>query len=160
MPAGNICVTKTMDRVNAIVSAVSGIQAVYQGYKRFTDAQNFYDIVGSATAESQGYFYFWLKKSGHSFIMDSVPTFEACGELLIPVVKNSSTDLNVAVELAEAVKDALLLRSNWSSTSGVVGPAYIGYEFDGVSISEAGIGVASFGFGNDGKGSMVFMGGC
>lgn len=160
MAAGTICVTKTLDRINVIVAAVSGIQAVYQGYKRFTDAQNFYDIVGAGTSESNGWFYFWLKSSGHAFKLDTMPTFEVVGELLVPVVKNTSTDLNTAVQLAEAVKDALLLNTNWPVGNGYVGPQFISYEFDGVSISEAGIGVASFGFGNEGKGSMIFMGGC
>jgi len=162
MAAGTIGITKTLDQIKVVAAAVTGLTSarVFQGYKRFTSAEDFYADVKALTAESQAFFSYWFFGAGHGVHLGasggSPPVFNVRGELVCSVNKDSSTDFNSAIELAERLKDALLLASNFT---GFNAPFNILYELGSVEIVEK-RGIIFWSFGAGGAGEMAFYGGC
>lgn len=169
MAAGTKVCTKCCDRIKAIVAGTGPVNAafvaafgagaslrVYQGPKRFDATEQFFRNIEALTAEVQGAFWFCYKGGRHG-VNASIAEFSVMGELSVYLPKDTTTDANSAIELAESVKDALLLPANYSSGEGK--PKEISFEFH-VDWMESG-GIGKFAFGTpDGGGAMTFLGGC
>ncbi len=96
-----------MDKVAvaaATVTAVSG--RVYQGKKRFAEVDSLEGNVRALTAETQGYFGFWLgpRVSNGNYHPGACTVY---GELLVRLPKDTTSDVNSAYEVAEALCKAL-----------------------------------------------------
>ena len=162
MGAGTINITRTMDAIARIVAAVSGMDAarVFQGYKRFAEATNLEEDLDDLTAETQGYFAFKFRgKTGglQAGAFGTPHTFEVIGRLLVKFNKDSDSDLNSAIELADAISDALMDKSNYNS--GESYPQTIGYVVAENSVIES-QGIMVFSFGDNEGGQMTYYGGC
>lgn len=164
MAAGTILVTKTLDRIKTIATGISGIGAsrVFQGYRRFADSENLENLIAALTAETQGYFFFWFKGGGGGVeggAYDGGHTFSVGGVLLVNLPKDTTTDENSAIELAESLKDALLVMDSYSTGEGK--PKEILYGLDALeTVRNRGILAFGFGGGRNGVGQMTFWGGC
>ena len=157
MGVGTNNVTKTLDRIGTIAATVTGIVAadVHQGYKRFFNEDEFYQEVLDLTAESKGVFSYWLRSHGESVKAEDA-VFEVEGELLVNIDKDASTDANTAIELAIALKDALLVEGSYAAGEAI--PDRIAFEI-AINVTQLG-GIMAFNFGKDGSGTMTFRGGC
>lgn len=151
-------VTDTLDRLKVVVTGVSGISTVYQGYTRFADSANFQDTV-SALSAGQGIFEFHLTDARRGLLgQDAI--FNVAAWLYTPVPKDTSNTLDTAVNLAELVLDTIMVPASWQGQTPVVGiPNFGSYRFLGVSVTKSG-GIATFAFGGPDGGELSFMGGC
>ena len=151
-------VTDTLNKLNTVVAGVSGITAVYQGYKRFSDSQNFQDIV-SALSAGQGIFEFHLTDARRG-IQGQDAIFNVAAWLYTPVPKDTSNLLTTDINLAELVLDTIMVPATWVGQTPVVAiPNFGSYKFLGVSVTKSG-GIATFAFGGPDGGELSFMGGC
>jgi len=117
MGAGTTQETKTLDRVIELAGGVAGITAsrANQGYKRFTDAQNFEDLVQALTVETQGYFAAWIRRAQRADELENRrPTFQIVAELVVRLAKDSSSDMNSAWDFALGLLDELRDTDNYT----------------------------------------------
>lgn len=150
-------VTDTLDKLNTVVAGTTGITAVYQGYKRFSDSENFQDVI-SALSAGQGIFEFHLTDARRG-LQGQDAIFNIAAWLYTPVPKDSSNTLDTAINLAELVLDTIMVPATWT-TGGAYGiPNFGAYKFLGVSVTKSG-GIATFAFGGPDGGELSFMGGC
>lgn len=112
--AANIALTKTFARINAIVTAYTGIGAgrLLKGYKRFTDTENFYALVRALVTDTQGYYWSAIRNIGSAGpLQKTVWKFD--GMLWMPLPKDTSSDLTVAWEYAMGLQAALETDSSY-----------------------------------------------
>ncbi len=145
MATGTINITKTLDNIKAIAVTITGIGATRakQGKLRLGETDNLESTVEALTAETQGYFVFWLADRGVD-IVDQTGTVKILAELLVKMPKDTTTDTNSAIELAESLLTALLRESNYN-TAGLLKPTSGGYTDDGGKDTEDG-GICYFTF--------------
>lgn len=155
--AGSTTLTRTLDQIKTIIGGVSGMDPsrVFQGYKRFSATENYNDMVEALTAGSQGYFNYWLLRSGTSRTAEN-SNFDVFGELYTYIPKDTSDDLNASIDLCVAIRNALLLESNWPNLNSA---EYVEFRFAGLNVVDSGA-VATWAFGGDNGGAMTFIGGC
>ena len=117
MPAGTSPPTKVMDLIKTAAAGVTAIGAtrVFQGKKHFSESDNLEGSIRALTAESQGYFSFWLagRKSADQY---HVGAMDVAGQLLVHLSTDATTDFNVGYEVAEALLKAFSLESTFSKT--------------------------------------------
>jgi hypothetical protein len=153
MPAGTTLPTKTLDRIVAIAGANAGITGsrVAHGYTRYADAENLQVLVAALTPETQGYFSAWLKDV--TIAENEVYPARICGELLLAVTKDSSTDLNAAWDFA--VNFAASLAADTNYQPGEAKPSRVAFSLHSIETISA-QGIAIFDFGAYGKGGIEF----
>jgi hypothetical protein len=159
MPAGTVLQTKTLDKVLVLAKAIAGIgnDRAFQGYKRWADGENLGDLVRALTPETQGYFFCSLKAAGtaNDTSSDAPEQFDIVGELHVAIAKDSSSDLNLAWELALSLSAALANPANY--TTGTMGiPLYNRFTLLNIDVVEKG-GIAVFDFGRYGSGVIKFL---
>lgn len=115
MAAGTVTATKLMDRIKVVAEAVAALTGrTFQGKKRFSEAENLEELVRALTAETQGYFGFWLGPR-----IGRKPTERGSvvvnGSLLVSLPKDDTSDVNSAYEVADTLLKALLTQSNFSN---------------------------------------------
>jgi hypothetical protein len=108
MSAGTTAVTKSLDRAVAQAKTITGIGSarVYQGYKRWAEADNFEAQVRALTPLTQGYFSVWIDEITGGGKLGK-QSFRLAGELAVTYTVESSVDLNSVWDLASALLDAL-----------------------------------------------------
>lgn len=151
MAAGTTPLTKTLDRIHAQAAAQAGITAAraFKGYKRWTDTEDFLELVRALTAENQG--YFWVRIAGvnsEGSLQKHVWEFEA--ELAVYVPKDTTTDLNSAWDFAHTLAAALEDESAYGDGEHVPRVSYALRKVDTLEKAS----VALFGFGHGGLGRM------
>lgn len=140
------------DQIKAVVTAVAGITSVDQGYARYTDAQNFEEIVASMTPEVQGRFRFNLDEVRYLPLDASVGNW--FGELAVFVPKDVSSNMDKAWTLCLQVVNAIGDQANFVNL-GII-PRQIVCAFDRIDIIHAG-GIAYFTFGRPGSGGIEMV---
>lgn len=156
-------IVSTLDRIEAIAKGIAGFGAsrVFQGHKRWADAQNLENLVAGLTQETQGYFFFWLREGGHGVdagAIGSPPIFRVGGVVLIYQPKDVTSEYHGAIRLVESLKDAVLDKTSYLAGEGT--PNECRYVFGGnAGIEMQGIQFWDFG-GGDAGGEMSFFGGC
>src|SRR5437879_2642477 len=117
MPAGTTVFTKTLDAIVRIASANSGLAGsparVVRGYTRYADTDNLENLVATLNAETQGYFSVWLKEI--TVAQNEVFPVRVIGELLVPVPKDVSTDLNAGWDLVAGLVGQLADPAQYSN---------------------------------------------
>lgn len=160
MPLGTTIFTKSLDRIITIASGHSlfsgsplwnGGPRVLRGYTRFDDADNLESFVTGLVAESQGFFSAWLKEA--TLASGEVYPVRVVGELLIPVPKDVSTDLNECwdniISFASALSDPAQYQAGESW------PSRINFRLHNIDATRN-RGIAIFDFGNYGAGGIEF----
>lgn len=161
MAAGTLIQTKTLDKVLAVAKGITGIGSsrAFQGYKRWTDAENKAGLIKALTAETQGYFHCMLKSAGSvdDTVADRPETFDIIGELQVGIAKDTSSDLNTAWELALSLSNALALNANFNEADRGLGiPQYCRFSLLNVDVVNKG-GIMIFDFGMYGGGGIRFL---
>ena len=114
--AGTVNITKCMDAIKTAVVAVTAIGSsrCLQGKEHLADSTNRDNEVRALTNEAQGYFAFALAS-----VQTGKPTengfMNVIGRLFVPVNKDTSSDLNTAYEVMNAVRLALFKQSNYEA---------------------------------------------
>jgi hypothetical protein len=116
MMAGTTAPTKTLERAVAQAKTISGLGStrVFQGYKRWTEAENFDGLVQALTANTQGYLVLWLAGLSSGGRLGSL-TITIAGELTIPVAKDSSADGSDMWDFVESIRQALEDQTDYGS---------------------------------------------
>ena len=106
--------TALADAMQVAAAAVTGIQASYQGKKRIADGA-LEDAVRSLTAETKG--YFWFSLADRTILAQTqVGTATFKGELAVSLPKDTTSTVDTAYNLAEAVAVALSVEATFVST--------------------------------------------
>jgi hypothetical protein len=180
--AGQTTITQYADTISAIVKAfnwdgVAGHQVlsppgpnlitVQQGYRRYTDAENFEALVRSLhpvtpsappASPIQGYFSFWLKRI--KFVEMELSPGKLIGELAVFVPKDTSTDMDAAWDFCITFVQQLGAGANYLASGGFTPPGIslippeIECELYKICDETKG-GVAIFDFGNYGNGGIT-----
>lgn len=112
--AGSRAETKTLDKIVSITNDQAGFATrVYQGYRRFTGAEDFVSLVEGLTAKTQGYACYWI--NGFDRRPPDPQALEIAGEVVIYIPKDTSDDLNSVWELVMGLVDELMDPTNYSS---------------------------------------------
>ena len=160
MPTGTTIFTKSLDRIVTIASANSlfsgspqwnGGPRVVRGYTRFNDSDNLENFVSGLTAESQGFFSVWLKEA--TVASGEVFPVRVVGELLIPVPKNVSTDLNLCWDNVIAFVNSLADPSQYQT--GEAWPSRVNFRLHNIDVTRK-QGIATFDFGGHGAAGIEF----
>jgi hypothetical protein len=115
MAAGTFAPTRLLDRIGVVAAAITALtDRVYQGKKRFSEAENLEENIRALTAETQGYFGFWMGPRREGKVTER-GTVTVLGLLVLNLPKDSTSDCNSAYEVAETLLRALKLQSNFSS---------------------------------------------
>lgn len=115
MAAGTTFLTKTLDQIASAAGGIGGLTArVFQGKKRFTDAQNFEALVKALTGESQGYLAVWFKswEPGRQDI-GQLGTMHIGGNLFIKLDKDTTSDCNTMYDFIVSILTAIMIASNY-----------------------------------------------
>ena len=115
MAAGTTFLTKTLDQIATAAGAVSGLTSkVFQGKKRFTDAQNFEALVKALTGQTQGYLAIWFKswEPGRQD-MAQPGTMHVGGNLFIKLDKDTTSDCNSMYDFIVEILTAIMISSNY-----------------------------------------------
>lgn len=115
MGAGTLQVTKMLDRIKTVVEALTPFTGrVYQGKKRFSEAENFEETLKGLTAQSQGYFSFWLEHRSCG-VRNETTEATVSGIAAIYMPKDTTTDENTCLETMDNLCSALTKESNFST---------------------------------------------
>lgn len=118
-----------MDAIEEEVAGIAAIGAsrVFQGKKRFVDATDHGNDVRGLTAETQGYFTFWIgRRSSNAQAAEGELIVE--GELEVRLPKDTTTDVNSAYDLAEAVTAAVGSDATFAALAAGVRPSGIDWQ--------------------------------
>lgn len=153
--AGSTQQTASLDEVVAIAAGYTGITAAYQGYKRYTDAQNLDAIVAALTPYTQGVFSCWLKECSVANA-EALP-FTAVGELLMSVPKDTTVDMSQCWDFALGLATAIQNPATWEAlVTPLPFPTQVRLSLHKIEVVSK-VGICIFDFGAYGNGGIDFI---
>lgn len=112
MGAGTTTITKTLDQCRQALTVIPGL-TVYQGKKRFAEADNLEETIRASTPEATGWVSIWMEEYvGNN--QTNMTQLTVGGLLVSFLPKDTTTDVNILYDLVFACVTALQKESNYS----------------------------------------------